>query len=74
MPEVKHAVRSAAEKARAINHIGLALDQRIEQVGIIGRIVFQIGVLNQYIVSRGFLYPAPKRRTLSHIFRLQQNP
>src|ERR1700729_2275168 len=44
VPKIKHAMRSSAEEARSVNHIGLALDERAEQLRIFGGIVFEIGI------------------------------
>ena len=73
MPEVEHPMRTAAQKARAVNHVGFALDQGLEQVGIVVGVVFQIGILNEDKISGCFLYAAAQGRALAHIFRLQQN-
>jgi len=51
MPEAEDTVRIAACKTRAIYHIGLAVENRGDQFGVFGRIIFQIGVLNDNDVS-----------------------
>ncbi len=66
-------MRCAAEKARAKNHVGLALDQRREHQGILGGIVFQIGVLNDDEVARGFLNAAAEGCSLAHVMRLKHH-
>src|SRR5271155_606507 len=54
MPKVEHAMRTRRKKSRTINHISLPLGQRFQQRSIFRRIIFEIGVLNDHKVSRGF--------------------
>src|SRR6266853_4587815 len=74
MPKVKNPMRSAAEKTRAINHVGFALDQRLEQGRVVVRVVLEVSILDEYKVSRGLLYAPSQGRSLSHVLRLQQHP
>src|SRR5947208_3596648 len=74
VPEVQHAMGSAAKETRPINHISFALYERGKQCGIVLRIVFEIRVLNDHEITGSFLYPTPKRRTLTHVARLQKHP
>ena len=60
MPEIKHAMRAAAQETRAVDHVGFALDQGPQQRGIFAGIVFQVGVLNDDEVSGRFRMPRRK--------------
>jgi len=73
MPKVKDPMRSAAEKTRAVNHVGFALDQRLEQVRVVVRVVLEVSILDQYKISRGHLYAPSQGRSLPHVLRLQQH-
>ena len=46
MAEEHHPVRIRTDKARAINHIGVAVENWLQQFAVFCRVVFQIGVLN----------------------------
>src|ERR1700730_9829607 len=74
MPEVEYPMRPATQKTRTVNHIGFSLDQRLEQVGIVGRVVLEVSILNEYKISCGFLDAPSEGRAFSHVLRLQQNP
>src|SRR5260370_41325154 len=73
MPEIKHAVRRGTHESGSVYDVGLALDQRTEEPRVFGRIVFQICVLDDHEIARGFLDASAKGRALSHIFGLQKN-
>ena len=36
-----------ADEARAVHHVGAALDDRLEQARVLGGVVFQVGVLDE---------------------------
>src|SRR5207249_3138703 len=55
VPEVQHAMGSAAKETRPINHISFALYERGKQCGIVLRIVFEIRVLNYHEITGSFL-------------------
>ena len=46
VPEVEHAVRLAADEARAEHDVGLALEDRLHQPRVLARVVFEVGVLD----------------------------
>src|ERR1039458_3340308 len=73
MPEVQDAMRRAAQKTRAKSSVRLALDQGLEHQRILGRIVFQVGVLNNDVVAGGFLDATAQRRSFAHVIRLQND-
>ena len=66
-------MRRAAQKARAKNYVRFSLNQRLDHQRILGRIVFQIGVLNNDEVARGLLNAAAERRSLAHVIRLKND-
>ncbi len=43
---VKHAMRAAGKKARAVDGVGASFDQRLQQHRVLCRIVLEIGVLD----------------------------
>src|SRR5438477_11272675 len=64
---------AGAERAGSVDDVGFALDQRHEQGGIVGGIVFEVGVLNDDEVSRRLLNAATKRGAFAHIPGLKEN-
>src|SRR5579863_508109 len=74
MPEIKYAMRSGAQKARTVNHIGLALHERTEQKRIIGRIVFQIRILDYHKVCDCLMNSAAQSGSFAHVPWLQKYP
>src|SRR5579863_3153578 len=74
MPEVKHAMRSCAQKTRTVNYISLALHERTKQQRIIRRIVFQVRILDYHEVSSCLLNSAAQCRAFAHVSRLHKYP
>ena len=68
MPEVEHPVWFAADKTGAVNHIRLILQNRLNQFGILRRIIFQIGILDDDDISGYLLKPGPESRPFSLVF------
>src|SRR6266700_268482 len=68
MPEKQYAARIAL-KTRAIDNVGAAFSDRLQEPGIVARIIFQIGILNYDYVPRYSLEPAPERSTLAGVTR-----
>ena len=64
VPEVEHAV-ALADEARAEDHVGLVLEDRLHQLRILGRIVFQVGVLHEHHVAGGVLEAFAQGRALA---------
>ncbi len=64
---------AAAHEARAENYIGFALHEGIEHVRIFGRIVFEIGVLNNDEVASCLLDPAAQSRPFAHVVGLEED-
>ncbi len=53
MPEIVDSLR-AAEEARAIDHVGTAIEQGLEKFAVVARIVFEVGVLDENDVAGNF--------------------
>src|SRR5207253_5200070 len=70
MPEVKHAMRSA-EKATAEDSIRAAIENRPQQFGQLGRIVLEVGILNDNDVAGCLLNSSAHGCALALIVRLQ---
>ena len=64
MPEIEDAMAARRpEKARAVDHVGLALENRLEQQRVLARVVFEIGVLDDHAhrrSTRGGRAPPPR--------------
>src|ERR1017187_1120184 len=71
MPEVKHAMRAAGKKARAVNDVGASFNQRLQQHRVLCRIVLEIGVLDDDEVPLSFANDAIQGRTFPHVLRLK---
>ena len=63
-----------AEEPRAVDHVGLAVEDRPDQLGIFVRVVLEIGVLDDHHVAGGFADAAPHRRALALVMRLKEDP
>ena len=57
----------AAEKPRSVDHVGLVLDDQIEELRVLFRRVFQVGILNHDNVAGDGGEAAPKRRALAGV-------
>jgi hypothetical protein len=57
VPVVDHTALARNEKARAVDHIGPVGDERGQDLGILGRVVFQIGILDDAEFAGGLLQP-----------------
>ena len=53
VPEVVHALRPA-EKSRPIDHVRATVNDRLEQLAVVARVVLQVRVLHQDDVARRF--------------------
>src|SRR6185312_3519690 len=52
VPEVKHSMRFA-DKPAPVHDIGFLTKYRVQQLPIILRVIFQIGILNQHDIAGG---------------------
>ena len=51
MPEVNHAMRSAAHEPGTEHNVGTILQNRCKKDGVFARVILQVGILNDYYVS-----------------------
>jgi hypothetical protein len=51
MPKVNHAMRPASQESGTEHNVGAILQNRCKKDGVFVRIIFQVGVLNDYYVS-----------------------
>src|SRR5207244_12341524 len=63
-----------SQKTRAVYDVGFAFDQWLEQHGILGRIVFQVGILHEDEIPDRVLKSNLQRSALSAIPRLKKYP
>ena len=64
----------AAQKTRTEDHIGAAIKDRLEELAVITRIVFEVGVLNKNDVAGDFSESAAQRSAFPLILCLKQDP
>jgi len=51
VPEVEHSMRLVAQKSASEHNVGFTFNNRVQQHGVLGRVVFQVGVLNDHKVA-----------------------
>ncbi len=66
-------MRASPHEAGPVDHVGFPLNQGLEQRRVFAGIVFQVGILDDDEVARGFLDPPAQRRAFPHVSRLQQH-
>src|SRR5579872_6620410 len=66
VPEIKHAV-GAAVKAVAENRVRVPAEDGVEQHRVVGRVVFQVGILHQNDVATGLGEAGAQRRPLAAV-------
>ncbi len=59
-----------ADKPAAVHDVGLVLDDRLKELHVVLRIVFQIGVLDQHHIAGGEFEPVAQRGALALIHGL----
>ena len=52
MPEVNHAMRPAAHEPGTEHNVGTILQNRFKKDGVFFWVILQVGILNDYYVSR----------------------
>ena len=62
VPEVEDAASAAAQEARAVHDVGVALGDRGEQLEVLHRVVFEVGVLHDHDVAGRVAESRPRRR------------
>ena len=65
MPEIEDSAAVAGQIARAENDIGIAVQNGLYQFPVLGRIVLQIGVLNDANIAAGMLNGRANSRSFS---------
>src|SRR5262249_9975057 len=73
MPEEEDPVRTTDE-AGSIYDVGLVRQYRLDQNGILIRIIFKVGILDNDDVSRDGFKAGPQRSSFPHIARLKNDP
>jgi len=73
MPEINHAMRSAAQEPRTEHNVGTILQNRRNKDGVFTRIILQIGVLNDYQVTRSCLETSTQSCAFPEIAFLQHD-
>src|SRR5487761_132980 len=71
MPEEVNALR-AAQKPRSVHNIGAAVQDRFNQLGVLSRVIFKIGVLDQENIATGLGETAPQGSAFPLIAFLKQ--
>ena len=64
MPEIEDPVL-LADEPRAEDDVGLILDDRLDELGILRRVVFEVGVLDDDDLAGGVAEPGAERGALS---------
>ena len=62
-----------ADEARAVHHVGLVFEDRLEQPRILGRVVFEVGVLHDDHVAGRAAEALTQRGALALVVRLVEN-
>src|SRR5207245_10609049 len=72
-PKIQDAM-TLADEPRSVNHVGPVLDNGLNQALVFGRVVFQIGVLNDDHVSGDVAEAFAQGRPFALIALLKKNP
>src|SRR5262245_13806538 len=72
VPEEQHAMRLPSEP-RAVYHVGLAIQDGLEEPRVIGRVVLQVGVLHQHDIARHPFKSGAQSRPLALVPVLEQD-
>ena len=73
MPEAEHAPRPS-EEAGAVDHVGSAVTDRLDQLVVILGIVFEVGVLDHDDVASRFFESSAHGRSLAAVVGLVEDP
>ena len=73
MPEIEDAARRAGE-AGAVHDVGLALEDRGQELRVVARVVLEVRVLDQHDVSGRLGEAAPERGALALVGLLVEDP
>jgi hypothetical protein len=72
VPEEQHAAR-ATDEARAEHHIGMAVEDGLDELGVVGRVVLQVRVLDEGDVAGHARDAGAHGRTFTAVLRLQDH-
>ena len=61
------------EEPGAVHRVRLTAFDRFQQGGVLGRVVFQIRILNQNYIAPGLMKSGPQGRPFAHVFFMQDN-
>ena len=73
VPVEHHAARIPFEP-RSEHHLGMSVEDRLDQLRILFRVVFEVGILDENDVPAGFLDAATDRGAFSLVDRLENVP
>ena len=62
-----------ADEARAVDDVGLALDDRLDELGILRGVVFEVGVLDDDDLAGGVAEPGPQGRSLALVLVVEDD-
>ena len=65
VPEVQHPVRPARQEPRAVDDVGDVGCQRLDEVVVLGRVVLEVGVLDEHELGGGEREAGAQRRALA---------
>src|SRR5438067_4502445 len=74
VPEIEHAPFAGQKETRTVDNVSLAREKWREHAGIFGRIVFEVRILNDAVVSRSSPQCGADRRSFSLITRMPDQP
>ena len=74
VPEVQDAPCTPAQKARAVDDVGVPLLDRREQLQVFHRVVLEVRVLHDHHVARGVAEADRDRGSLALVYRLEEDP
>lgn len=73
MPEVQHAMRLTPDEPRPEDHIGTAIQDGLDQSGILIGVVFKIGILNNDQIALARRKPRAQGRALALVMLVQKD-
>jgi len=73
MPEIEHTMRLAARKPGAIDHISFAFRDRSDQLRVLCRVVFQVGILDDYDVPGDMSKASAQSGAFTPVLRMIEN-
>ncbi len=74
VPEVEHSMRAARHEARSVNDVGLTVEKRSEDVGVLGWVVLEVGVLHDHVRVDRLGEPTAQGGALALIDWLEEHP